>query len=268
VLQDPTSVACRALSPLVPDLDELAETTRGAAANSADLHSQEPGLGPYARKAIELAVAEALTARQSSVKAEHLLLGLLGSGSPSIDNLFRARKVSLAQARAQVLDVLGKRPRWQIFVPLPEPEQVLEASPAALGAHARAAIQQAQLVARWHYHPRVDTPHLLAGLLRERSGRAAQVLGAGGVELGAVLAQLAGPTTVRSAARVGYTARASAAITRARAVAGKRGLELAGTAHLLDALLVDSACEALLAALGADTLALSERVSRLLATDD
>jgi ATP-dependent Clp protease ATP-binding subunit ClpC len=102
---------------------------------------------------------------------------------------------------------------------------------------ARKALLQAQLAARWYYHPQVSTEHLLLGLVRERDGTASRALGQLGAELSRVLEQFQAVTNEPSGRptpdRVEYTAAAQSAIQLAGQEAARRDHPRAGTGHLL-----------------------------------
>ena len=126
------------------------------------------------------------------------------------------------------------------------------------------AVVLAQEEARRLTHDHVGTEHLLAGLLREERGAAAQVLGSSGVTLDTVrgqIAALAGPGQEPPRGHIAFTARA------------KKGFELAlreatrlcqqiGTGHLLLGLTGQADCMAaqILGALGVDLAGLRARV--------
>ena len=126
------------------------------------------------------------------------------------------------------------------------------------------AVVLAQEEARRLSHDHVGTEHLLAGLLREERGAAAQVLGSSGVTLDAVrgqIAALAGPGQEPPRGHIAFTARA------------KKGFELAlreatrlcqqiGTGHLLLGLTEQADCMAaqILGALGVDVAVFRARV--------
>ena len=129
--------------------------------------------------------------------------------------------------RAQVLEALGQPP--------PEPPGPFRTD--RLSRLARKALLQAQLAARWYYHPQVDTEHLLLGLVRERGGAAARALQELGGDLSRVLEHFEALTSEPSGRptpdRVEYTPAAQAAIDRAVHESTQRGHPQAGTGHLL-----------------------------------
>jgi ATP-dependent Clp protease ATP-binding subunit ClpC len=126
------------------------------------------------------------------------------------------------------------------------------------------AVVLAQEEARRLKHDHVGTEHLLAGLLREERGAAAQVLGSSGVTLDAVrgqIAALAGPAQEPPRGHIAFTARAKKGFELALREATRLGQQI-GTGHLLLGLTGQADCMAtqVLGALGTDLVALRARV--------
>jgi ATP-dependent Clp protease ATP-binding subunit ClpA len=126
------------------------------------------------------------------------------------------------------------------------------------------AVVLAQEEARRLNHDHVGTEHLLAGLLREERGAAAQVLGASGVTLDAVrgqIAALAGPAQEPPRGHIAFTARAKKGFELALREATRLGQQI-GTGHLLLGLTGQADCMAtqVLGALGTDLVALRARL--------
>jgi len=126
------------------------------------------------------------------------------------------------------------------------------------------AVVLAQEEARRLTHDHVGTEHLLAGLLREERGTAAQVLGSSGVTLDAVrgqIAALAGPGQEPPHGHIAFTARAKKGFELALREATRLGQQI-GTGHLLLGLTGQADCVAaqVLGALGIDLVALRARV--------
>lgn len=126
------------------------------------------------------------------------------------------------------------------------------------------AVVQAQEEARRLNHDHVGTEHLLAGLLREERGTAAQVLASSGVTLDAVrgqIAALAGPGQEPPRGHITFTARAKKGFELALREATRLGQQI-GTGHLLLGLTGQADCVAarVLGALGMDLAALRARV--------
>ena len=122
------------------------------------------------------------------------------------------------------------------------------------------AVVLAQEEARRLSHDHVGTEHLLAGLLREERGAAAQVLGSAGVTLDAVrgqIAALAGPGQEPPPWHIAFTARAKKGFELALREATRLGQQI-GTGHLLLGLTGQADCVAarVLGALGMDLAAL------------
>jgi ATP-dependent Clp protease ATP-binding subunit ClpC len=126
------------------------------------------------------------------------------------------------------------------------------------------AVVLAQEEARRLNHDHVGTEHLLAGLLREERGTAAQVLGSSGVTLDAVrgqIAALAGPGQEPPRGHIAFTARAKKGFELALREATRLGQQI-GTGHLLLGLTGQADCVAaqVLGALGMDLEELRARV--------
>ena len=126
------------------------------------------------------------------------------------------------------------------------------------------AVVLAQEEARRLNHDHVGTEHLLAGLLREERGTAAQVLASSGVTLDAArgqIAALAGPGQAPPRGHIAFTARAKKGFELALREATRLGQQI-GTGHLLLGLTGQADCVAarVLGALGMDLAALRARV--------
>ena len=126
------------------------------------------------------------------------------------------------------------------------------------------AVVLAQEEARRLNHDHVGTEHLLAGLLREERGTAAQVLASSGVTLDAVrgqIAALAGPGQEPPRGHIAFTARAKKGFELALREATRLGQQI-GTGHLLLGLTGQADCVAaqILGALGVDLAGLRARV--------
>jgi ATP-dependent Clp protease ATP-binding subunit ClpC len=126
------------------------------------------------------------------------------------------------------------------------------------------AVVLAQEEARRLNHDHVGTEHLLAGLLREERGAAAQALGSSGVTLDAVrgqIAALAGPGQAPPRGHIAFTARAKKGFELALREATRLGQQI-GTGHLLLGLTGQADCVAaqILGALDIDLVALRARV--------
>jgi ATP-dependent Clp protease ATP-binding subunit ClpC len=126
------------------------------------------------------------------------------------------------------------------------------------------AVVLAQQEARRLNHDHVATEHLLAGLLREERGTAAQVLGSSGVTLDAVRGQIAalvGAGQEPPRGHIAFTARAKKGFELALREATRLGQQI-GTGHLLLGLTGQADCVAaqILGALGVDLAGLRARV--------
>ena len=129
---------------------------------------------------------------------------------------------------------------------------------------AHRAVVFAQEEARQLNHDHVGTEHVLAGLLREDRGAAAQVLEASGVTLDAVrerIEALAGHGQAPPRGHIPFTPRAKKGFELALREAARLGRNI-GTGHLLLGLIGQGDCVAVqvLGALGVDLQAFRARV--------
>jgi len=130
---------------------------------------------------------------------------------------------------------------------------------------AHRAVVFAQEEARRLSHDHVGTEHVLAGLLRENRGAAAQVLEASGVTLDAVHERIeatAGHSQTPPRGHIAFTPRAKQGFELALREAARLGRHI-GTGHLLLGLIGQGDCAAVqvLGALGVDLEAFRARVT-------
>jgi ATP-dependent Clp protease ATP-binding subunit ClpA len=153
--------------------------------------SGEIGLTPRAKRAIEAAVTEARRRDHQSIGTAHLLLGLLEDEQNMASRTLVALGVDLAALRAEVVSLLAsgdgtdQHPGGQGYAP----RQAPPTDPIDFGhftERARRVLTLAQEEAQRFNHNYIGTEHLLLGLVRERDGIAAHVLGSFGVNLGSV----------------------------------------------------------------------------------
>ncbi len=126
-----------------------------------------------ARRVVVLAQEEARRLNHNYIGTEHLLLGLVREGEGVAAKALESLDISLADARAQVEEIIGHGGQAPAeHIPFtPRAKKVLELS-------LRAALQLR--------HDHIGTEHILLGLVRESEGVAAQVL----VNLGAELSRV------------------------------------------------------------------------------
>ena len=121
-----------------------------------------------ARQVVVMAQAQARELVHSYIGTEHLLLGLLGVTDGAAARALRSLGLSLEQARASVVELVGQgaeAPGGQIPF-TPRAKKVLElALREALALH----------------HNYIGTEHILLGLLREPQGPAIEILGVAGL---------------------------------------------------------------------------------------
>jgi ATP-dependent Clp protease ATP-binding subunit ClpA len=186
-----------------------------------------PRFTPRAGKVILLGIDEAQGLGDPAAGPEHLLLGIVREGEGIANSVLESLLVNPDKIRSQVLEALGEPPPQ-----VPGPFRT-----DRLSRLARKALLQAQLAARWYYHPQISTEHLLLGLVRERDGAASHALQELGADLSRVLEQFEALTTEPSGRptpeRVEYTTAARAAIAQSGQEAVRRGHPQAGTGHLL-----------------------------------
>jgi len=125
-----------------------------------------------ARRVMQLARAEAVRLNHDYIGTEHVLLGLIQEGSGVAASVLRNLGVDLQRIRQEIERTVRRgaspAPRTGQLPFTPRAKKVLEF-----------AIEEANSLG----HNYIGTEHLLLGLLRETSGRAAKVLEALGVRL-------------------------------------------------------------------------------------
>jgi ATP-dependent Clp protease ATP-binding subunit ClpC len=123
-----------------------------------------------ARQVVVLAQEEARLLSHSYIGTEHILLGLLRDGDGVAARVLDSLGVSLAEARVQVEEIIGRGQHVPSgHIPFtPRAKKVLELS-----------LREAKRLGHRH----IGTEHILLGLLREGEGVAAQVLVRLGVDL-------------------------------------------------------------------------------------
>jgi ATP-dependent Clp protease ATP-binding subunit ClpA len=227
LLRVPETAVGRLLADLGVDLMKVRQAVELIIGRGDRTLPGEPRFTPRARKVILLGLDEAESLGDPAAGAEHLLLGIVREGEGIATGVLESLVVNPDKIRAQVLEILGQ--------PSPEPPGPFRTD--RLSRLARKALLQAQLAARWYYHPQVSTEHLLLGLVRERNGAAARALEELGGNLSRVLEQFEALTSEPSGRptpeRVEYTSAAQTAIERSAQEAAERGHPLAGTGHLL-----------------------------------
>ncbi len=130
-----------------------------------------------ARRVLLLAQTEAQRLKHEYIGLEHLLLGLAGFEQGTAATILRALDADLALIRERVQQSIGYG-------------QEAVSDNLSLTLSTKRAIESAIDEARRLGHDYVGTEHLLAGLLRESSGTAKQILAEEGVTLDRVRAQM------------------------------------------------------------------------------
>ena len=126
-----------------------------------------------ARKVLSLAQEEAQRFHHSYLGTEHLLLGLVREGEGGAAKALASSGVELTRVRAAVEVTIGRGDR-------------LVMGEIGLTPRLKKVLELAVDEARRLNHDRVDTEHLLLGLIREGQGVAAGVITKGGVALDSV----------------------------------------------------------------------------------
>jgi Clp amino terminal domain, pathogenicity island component len=117
-----------------------------------------------ARRVIGLAQEEARLLDHDYLGTEHLLLGLIREREGLAARILRLYGISLEAVRAEVVEIVGRGggPR---------------AENGSFTAHAKNSLASAREWASALDHHRIDTEHILMGLIHEENGVAARVLG-------------------------------------------------------------------------------------------
>jgi ATP-dependent Clp protease ATP-binding subunit ClpA len=156
--------------------------------NWGDKPPTEITLHPQVKKVIDLAIDEARKLGHSHVGTEHLLLGIVreGDDSPAARAL-ASFGVDLEKVRHNVIATLGQ-PHREVGASAPTPPSPQSARNFAgpfdrFTERAKRVLALAQDEAIRFNHNYIGTEHLLLGLIRERDGVAARVLGTLGADL-------------------------------------------------------------------------------------
>jgi tetratricopeptide (TPR) repeat protein len=212
-----------------------------------------------AKRTLELALRESLSAHAKRMSSEHVLLALTSqehslAGQIMQDLGVTATDVGVALASEAFSMAPNKSPepnprfQWELYT-----------------ERARLVVALAQDRARELNHDRIGTLHLLLGLSDEEKGYAAQVLKSFPIssdQLRDQAIQRIRPTTATLTGRIPFSERVEIALEFAVRESKRLGQPYVGTEHLLLALIDDTngdAAEALLT-LGADTHQLRTRL--------
>jgi ATP-dependent Clp protease ATP-binding subunit ClpA len=107
LLRMPDGIAARALNGLGVELDNARRAVEFIIGRGDREIRGEVGMTPRAKKVIELAMDEARQLNHHYVGTEHILLGLVREGEGIAAGVLTSLGVSLAQARAEVVRLLG-----------------------------------------------------------------------------------------------------------------------------------------------------------------
>jgi ATP-dependent Clp protease ATP-binding subunit ClpC len=130
-------------------------------AGEADMH---PHCTDRALKVMQLANEEAKRFNHESISSEHILLGLVKEGSGVAVNILKNLGIDLRTVSLEVEKVVQTGTDMVTIAQIPRTQR------------AKKVIEYSIEEARNLSHNRLDTGHLLLGLLREREGIAAQML--------------------------------------------------------------------------------------------
>jgi ATP-dependent Clp protease ATP-binding subunit ClpC len=113
---------------------------------------------------------------------------------------------------------------------------------------AKRALEIANRLSKSMHYNYVGTEHILAGLLKEGSGVAAEVLTVNGVELSKLLSMIEELISIGAdtlvAERDGYSPRAQHILAKSEEEAHRLGYEKVGTEHILLAIIKEGDCAA------------------------
>jgi excisionase family DNA binding protein len=109
LVSDATNAAAAMLQKLRVDRQQILEAIDAAVAPGHARPGSGPiGLTPRAKRALELASAEAETMNHNRVGCEHLLLGLLAEGESVAASILTGLSVTLASAREQLAEATAE----------------------------------------------------------------------------------------------------------------------------------------------------------------
>lgn len=110
LIRDTDSIAARALSSLGIELTKVRTALDFIVGRGDQTTSpSEITLSPRTKKVIELAIDEARKLGHSHVGPEHILLGLVREGEGIASGILESLGVSMARARAKVLELLNEK---------------------------------------------------------------------------------------------------------------------------------------------------------------
>jgi ATP-dependent Clp protease ATP-binding subunit ClpA len=134
-----------------------------------------------ARKVMEVAGEEALRLQHGYIGTEHILLGIINSSRGMAGHVLRTLGIDLSTTRFEVEKLAGPTPAYR-----PSPDK-LTYTPRVKEV-IEFAVEEGQKLK----HDRIETEHLLLGLLRMETGGARRVLGSLGLSPEHVRAEVLG----------------------------------------------------------------------------
>jgi ATP-dependent Clp protease ATP-binding subunit ClpC len=130
-----------------------------------------------ARKVLSLAQEEAQRFHHTYIGTEHLLLGMVREGEGVAAKVLASSGFELTKVRSAVEAIIGQGDRTVL-------------GEMGLSSRLKKVVELAVEEARQLKNDRVDTEHLLLGLIREGEGIAAGIITKGGVTLDSVRARV------------------------------------------------------------------------------
>ncbi|HVB13753.1 MAG TPA: Clp protease N-terminal domain-containing protein [Candidatus Dormibacteraeota bacterium] len=286
LLREPDGLAARALSDLGVEIDKVRDAIDSVLGRNEEIRVQQIIPTSRVKKIIEIAFEEAKRMNNTHVGTEHLLLGLLIEGEGIAAHVLENLGVDVEKVRdhlPQQVDEdsigvrlpIGGAARWgelgyrgrparESFLPCRRELSTL----GCFTSEAMSALALAEEEAVKSAVGYIGTEHLLAGLVRQGEGTAAQVLLAVGVDLARVRQALArtGWTTSRRLAvqSVLPTSGLRKAVNRVAPQEAERGpTERVDTQHLLLAITAEESEPAVqvLVALGVNVAGLRQKLS-------
>lgn len=254
-------VAAQVLQKMGVSLGKVcAEVEAESPPGTEPIYPSEPKLTRKAKRVLELAADEARQMRHNYVGSEHLLLALLREKDGIAARVLMRLGLDLERARAEVLEYLGPdapsiseptRAPLGTENPLAEPTPVGELAESFIERHrprmwnrldegTRRVLLLSLAEAKARRCAQVASEHLLLGLLGEREGEVAQILGAMGISKARVREEIRARVPLGTDKVEGQPTLAPHAIPilqSAATQATREGSERIGTRHLLIALL-------------------------------
>jgi ATP-dependent Clp protease ATP-binding subunit ClpA len=232
LLRERDGIAARALDTLDITVEEVHLQVARIVGQGEEVATGEIPFTPRAKKVLELALREALSFGHDYIDTEHMLLGLVREDNGVGARILLNFGVNANAIRNEVVRLLSG-PGRQPAVSGPTDFNVL---PERFTERARQVIALAEDEARKLNHNRLDTEHLLLGMLRDERGLAARVLDTLDITIDEVRAQvteMVGRGDEQVTGAVPLTRRAQKALDLALREALSLNHHYVGTEHIL-----------------------------------